>query len=219
MKKLLILCAAAGSLALGTGRPQAAETNLVQNISLRLLALSQGLSTTNKTIVNENLETATIDTKRLISALGSATTNVFSKNAQLQLITTLMDGTNDDSIIVVRDGTNPPVRVGMFFTLTNFSSQVHSATFKSGVLVTETRYRYRGFDLHDDTNFPSLDLHITSSGIWRDTFDDIISKGHVLGRNSSASFDLNGRGNTGDTNHEFVVEGSFSLGLGKVIVK
>lgn len=216
MKKLATLTIT-GLLALGSSQINAAQTNLVQNLSLKLVAYSQGLSTTNKNIVNENLNTGTISTKQVISVLGTATTNDFSSSAALVVVTPLVGGTNGTPSIVINDGSNS-VDVTSFFNITNYSNEAHSATFKSGTLVTETRYRFRGFDLVDNTNYPSLGLHFATAGLWTDSINPIVSRAGVLGYNSEVTFTVNGKGESGSTKN-LVLTGTISLGSGKVIVK
>src|SRR5437762_9691225 len=113
----------------------APHTNVVQNINIKIVAYSEGETTTNGTVVNEPVIKQIKITKDIIKLLGDATTNTFSASAKLLLVTSLTFGGSPS--ILVKDGTNE-VFVSEFFSYDDVgSSDVEGGTLNTVSGVTK----------------------------------------------------------------------------------
>src|SRR5947208_2795294 len=83
-------------------RANAAVTNLVQTINLKLTVYTEDDTTTNASTVTTPVVKLSKATKDIIGLLGDATGNTFTTKAKLILVTTL--GGSEDTSIFVRDG-------------------------------------------------------------------------------------------------------------------
>jgi hypothetical protein len=169
---------------------RADQTNLVQNLTIRLVAISQGPTETNRNIIRTSTDFARVGTAEVIQQLGTATGNNFSEQANLLVVTPLPGGS---PAIVVRDGTSS-VDVSSFFVYevkTGFvtSSQSNTRTGRS----SSTDYSVERLALVDSASFPALTLHFDVQGIAVDTMSTAPNTGpHAdLNANVSGSGDQN----------------------------
>src|SRR5437879_5472104 len=100
MKRPLMLTAVAILLAAATISSQADQTNIVQNLRVQLFGVTQGDTTTIDPITITSVKVDMISTRDVISALGTATGNTFSRAARLVVVTPLVGG---GSKVQVRD--------------------------------------------------------------------------------------------------------------------
>lgn len=176
----------------------AAQTNLVQNITLTINAVSQGSSTTNGTIVTKTVVRQRLSTLDVIAALGSSTGNSFSSTAKLLQVTPLPDG---DAMIVVKDGTNVVDVTGFF------SNQRRSQTMESSVVDqatgkgTATDLDIQRFQLQDNEPLPNLSLHFDARGLTTTKSKSLLdSQGTVIGEAHQVLASLSGDGDHNGTN-------------------
>ncbi len=107
-------------ISLGVFQAQADQTNVVQNLAVHLRGVQPGGPVTNQSIIKTGLRPAKIENRDIITALGTATSNLFSRAARLVIVTPLGGG---DSSIQVRDG-NLQVEVTGFFRHEQVSESV-----------------------------------------------------------------------------------------------
>lgn len=157
----------AASIALfGAFLCRADQTNLVQNLSLRLGGIEQGSTQTNRNIVRTSADPVRVGTSEVIQQLGTTTGHSFSDQAILVLVTPLPGGI---PAIVIRDGTSA-VDVSSFFVYeikTGFVSSSQS-NLRSG-RSSSTDFSVQRLALVDSANYPALTLHFDVQGIAVDT--------------------------------------------------
>jgi hypothetical protein len=159
MNHLSKLTALASFCVLGVSSIQADQTNLVQDLNLRLMGLTQGADRANGT---RTVNPTTFGTREVISLLGAATGNTFSRAAELVVITPLPAGT---PTFAVRDGANA-VDVSSFFTYQQLggaleSSEMNSRTGRSSTV----DYSLQRLALRDSASYPALTAHFDVQGI------------------------------------------------------
>ncbi len=203
MKKLLALAALA-TLTFNVARAQPVETDLVQRVTFRLTAISQGAGKTRPSgVVVSNATTSVINTRDVIGWLGTATGITFS-NASLLVIRPLADGSV--SRVVVRqtvNGSSVDADVTAFFARVSGDVSVNQATYAPDGSVNGTFYGIQGFTLQD-TPIYTLPAHFTVSGFGITTVTTLVNrKGNKVGIADEGSVD-NAAG-TGDNNGSPVI--------------
>lgn len=158
----IIKFALAALLCLEATQLKADQTNLVQQLSIRLDAVSQSGTETNRNIVRTGLDFGRVVTSEVIKQLGTATGNSFSDKASLVVVTPLPDG---NSAIVVRDGV-ASVDVSAFFVYEAKSgavttSQVNVKTGRG----SSSSYAIERLALVDSPAHPPLTLHFDVQGV------------------------------------------------------
>jgi hypothetical protein len=192
----LKLTAIAALFAVATLRANADTTNLVQDVSIQLTGYRQGAPRTNSTSIVVSVDTTSVGTAGVISALGAATGNSFSTGARLVSVTPVAGG---DSSVQVRDGGNT-VDVTMFFSHQQFGDTlVTSITSRSTGRTSESDFSVQRFALHDAGGFPALTLHFDVQGI---TENDDTAVGGVSSPGSTLTGNVVG---TGDRNGRFMI--------------
>jgi len=130
MKTMLKLGALAIMMIAGAAQTNAATTNLVQNIGFNLVFYEQGTNLSTNLPTDLSLKRLRVTTKDIIAALGTATSNSFSADARLVLVTDLAS-TNGAGTIEIQEGTNA-VDVSSYFTETNSAFSVTGSFYKGG---------------------------------------------------------------------------------------
>jgi hypothetical protein len=190
---------AAVFLGLAAFQAQADHTNLVQNVNIRLLGITQGGTRTNGVFVTTTVSTVRVGTGAVIGALGAATGNSFSDQAQLVAVTILPDG---PAYIQVRDGSND-VDVTGFFSHESLSDSVSTSVLNTGTgRSAETDYSIQRFTLHD---VPTLSFDVQGIATERlsnaatprsDLSADVVGSGNSNGQLLILQGSINVRGGT-----------------------
>ena len=190
--KIFKLAIAAALAFVCTGQLRAQQTNQVQNLSIQLFGFSQGGSNQFATMVETNVNFERIDTRRVIQALGAATSNSFSIVSKLVMVTPSSGG---DVSVQVRDGSNAPVDVSGFFTFEAVSDSVNGSVFNTktghGASVS---YEIARFALRDDGDVP-LNLHFDVRGFTtcNSTTPSTTARNSTLNANVSGVGERNGQ--------------------------
>jgi len=191
----------------------AAQTNAVQFINVQLTLLTQGDYETNKPATNDvsaTVQRTTIDTKDVISWLGTATTNTFSSHAKLVRVKHFNAVTNETTI-EVRDGTNtPPVDVSAFFANSTSAVTVDASIVNTATgLVTGKQFEVFHLVL---TNAPNFNLipHFHVAGLTVVNFVAVGSGKTVLIADEVRAANLAGSGRI-DVGDPGIVVGSLTL--------
>ena len=124
MKRTLKLAMLATVLSLAAIQAGADQTNLVRTLTIQLVGLKQGDSSTTRNITTTTVDRARIDTRDLIDAISAVTGLTFSTQAQLVVITPLPNGY---PMVAIRDaGTSTDV--SPFFGYEKVSQAVGKST-------------------------------------------------------------------------------------------
>jgi hypothetical protein len=194
------LTAIAALFAVAAFRTNADTTNLVQDVGIQLTGFRQGGPRTNSTSIIVGVDTTSVGTAGVISALGAATGNSFSTGARLVSVTPVAGG---DSSVQVRDGGNT-VDVTMFFSHQQFGNTINtSITSRSTGRTSESDFSVQRFALHDAGGFPALSLNFDVQGI---TENDDTSVGGVSSPGSNVTANVVG---TGDRDGRFMIMQGF----------
>lgn len=149
-------------LSVGAWRAQADQTNVVQDLTIRLDGLAQGPTVTNGNTAITRTRERHINDGDVVAALGKALGTDFSSTANLVVVTPI-DGGN--SAIQVRDG-GTSTDVSAFFVHEQAGSSVGSSELnlrtKRG---NSTDYSIQRFALKDVADVAALGLHFDVSGI------------------------------------------------------
>jgi len=149
-------------LSVGAWRAQADQTNVVQELTIRLDGLTQGPTVTSGNVAITSTRGRHINDGDIIAALGTALGTAFSDASKLLVITPIDGGT---STIVVRDGSTS-TDVSAFFVHEQNSGTVSSSELnlrtKRG---NSTDYSVQRFALKDVLDLSPLGLHFDVSGI------------------------------------------------------
>jgi hypothetical protein len=190
--------AAVSTLLLYALPSMAAQTNLVQNISIVAKTISQGGSVTNGTLVTTGVNKGLLTTANIIQTLGASTGDSFASTAKLLLVSPLPSGS---ASIVVRDGTNEVDVTGFFV------DQIRSDTMEGSVLDTSTGkmkatdYDIQRFQLVDQGGFPNLDTHFDARGVTVTKSKTLVNgAGAVIGQAHQVLAVLAGDGDRNNTN-------------------
>jgi hypothetical protein len=206
--KALKLPALIAVLVLGILQAHADQTNLVQNLNLRLFGYQQGGTTTNRSLVVTSVDTVRMDTRQVMRALAAATANTFTPASKLVLVTPLDGGA---PAIQVRDGENT-VDVSGFFIWEQIGEAINSSVLNTrlGASVQNT-YRLQRLVLQDAEGCPALPEHFDVRGLATKTTT-------TSGRGAGESLILEVVG-TGDLNGEFlIIQGTISAFGGQLEV-
>nr|AUN37542.1 hypothetical protein [uncultured bacterium] len=103
---------------------RADQTNFVQALQVRLQALKQGGTSTNRNVVTTSVNTEVINNRDITAALGPVTGNNFAPTARLVMVTPVGGG---NSKVEVRDG-NSKVDVTAFFVFEQVGAAVTQGT-------------------------------------------------------------------------------------------
>jgi len=198
----------------------ATQTNIVQNLTFKLTAWSQGSTTTNGTLVKVTANKQSIVTKDIIGWLGTATTNSFT-NAQLLVINPL-GAPATKSLIIVRQTTRlspnhvvtKNVDVSDFFGMVTFAATVNNYSYNksNNVVNPGTYYGYWGFYLLGDTNHPALPVTFQVTGLGVDSAVNIVNaKKKNVGL--ADQFSIANAAGYGDVNGQpFILGGNILIG-------
>lgn len=208
---LLLLVSAAGA--------QAAHTNLVQNLTFKLTAWSQGSTVTNGNLVTVSAITQSIITKDIIDWLGLATTNSFT-NAQLLMVNDFGEPATK-SVVIVRSripltkksAITNDVDVSDFFASVTYAATVNNYSYNNtnNAVNPGTYYGYWGFYLLSDTNHPALPVTFQVSGLGVDSAVNLVGKKkQVFG--VVDQFSITNAAGIGQVNgHPFIIAGNISI--------
>lgn len=172
MKHTTEFAVIAAVLCLAPAHARADRTNLVGNLSIRLLGFKQGGTTTTRNTTTTSVNRVRLDTRDIINALGTATGNAFSDAARLVLIRPFSYGY---PTIAIRDGGNSFDVTGLVLQ-DRLSDSVGSSTInnRSGRYVAST-YSIDRLTLQDAPGYPPLTLHFSVSGLTTDTLSNVAS--------------------------------------------
>jgi len=202
MNQHVKVSAAAALLILGIVQSKAGQTNLVQDLNIRLGGITQGPTQTSRNVTTTTTSSVRVGTAAVIKQLGTATGNSFSDKANLVVVTPLPSGT---SAIAIRDG-NTSVDVSSFFVYEVKSGFVTSSesNLKTG-RSSSTDYSIQRLALVDSAGNPALSLHFDVQGIAVET--------STTGPNTATRTELDaGVSGWGDENGAaLILEGSFRV--------
>ena len=160
MKKLkLAFLAALATLAVVQTHAQ--QTNLVQNIRIQLWAVTQGGTTSNSFITTTTANFQSVDSRRIIAALGDATGNTFGRNSTLVLVTPLNGGPPS---VQVRNGSTIVDVSGFLYVQPVGDPVLSSVTNNRNGRSFSTIYSIVRLTLQDLDGYPALNLHFDVSG-------------------------------------------------------
>jgi len=219
MKNHLKLCSFIFLTSLSVISSQGTQTNLVQSLTFKLTAWSQGTTTTNGSIVTVKANSQSIVTKDILTWLGVATTNNFT-TSQLLVINQL--GVPDSkSYMVVRTkvgNVTNNVDVSAFFGIITYAPTVNSYSYSlvNNAISPGNYYGYWGFYLLENPSCPLLPVTFSLNGFGVDSVVNVIgTKKVILGQADQFSV-TNGVG-TGQVNgNPFVITGNVSI-TGKTV--
>jgi hypothetical protein len=191
MKTLKIAALAVVAMAVGVQAQAEQQTNLVQNLSIQLVGVSQGSPFSFGGTSGTNVNNVFIGTRQVIQALGSATANTFSSASRLVVVTPIEGG---DAHIQVRDGSNT-VDVTDFLVAQEVSGSVDgSVSTLRPVRSTSVSYLISRFALQD-MDGATLSLHFDVNGfttINSSTGGFFGAQGPTTNANVSGTGDRNG---------------------------
>ena len=220
MKTYLKLGALALLAAASTASIPAATTNLVQNLTFKMTAWTQGTTVTNGNIVSVPAIAHSIVTKDIIGWLSTATTNNSFTNSQLVVINQL-GVPESKTVIMVRTKsklskkqsvTNDVDVSGFFATVANAATvNNYSYNNSSNVVNPGTYYGYWSFYFLSDTNHVLLPVTFLVTGLGVDTAVNITGpKKAVLGL--ADQFGITNAAGTGMMNNTpFIIGGNIVI--------
>jgi hypothetical protein len=169
MKRTLRLALLATALSLTAMQAGADQTNLVRSLTIQLVGLKQGDSSTTRNTTTTTLDRARVDTRDVIDAISAVTSVQFSPQAQLVVITPLPDGA---PMVAIRDaGTSTDVSPFFGFEKVSEAVSRSTANTKTGKY-TGSSYSIQRFALQDFLAYGALSLHYNVSGIAVETFSN-----------------------------------------------
>ena len=162
MKNSIRYAVMATCITLAQVQAHADQTNLVRTLDINLVGIEQGDTTTKGNVTTANVNTVNVGSDDIVAAIGKATGNNFSPNAQLVVITPVW---SDEGTVAIRDGGNS-VDVTAFFAQTHLSDVVgkYTANRKNGK-ATGSNYTLEQFTLQDVGGYQPLALHYVVSGM------------------------------------------------------
>jgi hypothetical protein len=219
MKKLLTLTSIVALLVAGGAKTVSAQdmvTNEVVALNYQLTMVLQGPTTTSRTTVTTDVQKVDLTSADIIQALGTATGNTFSRNAQLELLTPMNSLDYWAWTVRVQDGSNSVDVTGFFTHQPGNAVGSATANTRNGN-VNATTYSDDTFGIVDSGGFPSLSLHFSGDGFTTAVSDGVVTRGKVVGQIDRITADLSG---TGDYQGNFaVVKGTLSgVGIGTALV-
>jgi hypothetical protein len=166
------------------------QTNLVRNLDISLVGIEQGGTSTAGNVTTIGVDNVNVETADIVGAIGVATGNNFSSNAQLVAIMPLSGGS---ATVAIRDGGNS-VDVTAFFAESYLSDVVEKSTFHSKTgKANGSNYSLQQFSLQDSSAYQPLALHYVVSGV---TVEDF-SIPAIPGPRSELSAEVSGTGDIG----------------------
>jgi hypothetical protein len=207
MKTLLKLTVIA-IVAFAAAQLRAAQTNLVQTISMGITAYQEGDVSTNGSIVTQPVIILKRATKDIIQLIAGALNTSISTKAKLLLITPIPE---DDPTIVIQDGTNRVDVTGFFDVDTQASLGGFSVNTVSGV-GKGTEYQIFRLRLRDNGG-QILEAHFDVTGLSTVKTATIGKPGAVIGEARGISAVLFGTGDFTDglVTHDLIVQVTLSV--------
>jgi hypothetical protein len=191
MKTFKMAVLAVVAMAVGVQAHASTQTNLVQNLNIQLVGVSQGSAFSFGGTSGTNINTVVIGTRQIIQALGTATGNTFSFRSSLVVVTPT-DGSA--AHIQVRDGGNT-VDVTDFLMAQELSPSVDgSVSTVRPARATSVSYLISRFVLQD-ADGATLPFHFDVNGfttINSSTGGFFGSQGPTTDANVSGTGDRNG---------------------------
>ncbi len=143
------------------------QTNLVRTITINLSGFEQGSTTTSKNVTTQVAPAVNIGNTDIIAAIGVATGESFSTNAQLVVVTSVSD---DSTTMQIRDGANQ-VDVTAFFGQNYLTSPIEKSTSNSKTgKGSGSYYSLDEFFLADPGSYNPLSEHYDVSGMTTEDF-------------------------------------------------
>jgi hypothetical protein len=199
MKLYLKLTVAGLVMTLAVTGTRAAQTNLVQVMSIVASAYAQGPIVTNGNVVSATTPLLKFATPAVIQALGASVGSNFSSTAKLLMVTPLLP--SDVAGIFVQDGTNRTDVTGFFLI------QETTDTMRRFVLDLNTgkaaavSYDVERLRLRDQGGFPNLTMHLDIRGFTTVTAKTVVNGGGtVIGEAPQVSAIAAGDGDWNQTN-------------------
>jgi hypothetical protein len=219
MNACIKLCSMALLTIASAATVQASQTNVVQSLTIKMTAWSQGPTTTNGTTVTVKANSQSIATKDILGWLGTATTNNFG-SSQL-LVMNQLGVPESQSRIIARTitkvsktlSTTNNVDVSGFFGSVTYAATVNNYSYNSSSNVVNpgTYYGYWGFYLLNNANYPPLPVTFQVSGLGVDSAVDITNtKKAVLGLADNFSI-TNAAGIGMMGTNEFIIGGNIII--------
>jgi hypothetical protein len=213
-----------GLIFAGVAGVQSAQTNIVQTLTFKLTAWSQGATTTNGNLVSVTASQQSIITKDVIGWIGTATTNSFT-NAQLLVINELGVPAAKTHIVVrtktpvtKKSSITNDVDVSDFFASVTYAATVNQYSYNlTNHVVGPGTYRgYWGFYLLEDPAFPALPVTFQVSGFGVDSAVNLVDKKkQVLGL--ADQFSITNAAGIGQVNGKpFIIGGNIVIS-GKIL--
>ena len=203
------LAAVAVALVTAITQAHADQTNFVQTLHVRLLAMKQGGATTNRNVVVTSVDTERLETRQIIGGIGAVIGNNFSRSSRLVLVTPVEGGLPG---IEIREG-DSKVDVTGFFAFEQIGGSVTRGVqfLRTGDSV-QTTFSIQRLALQDFPGYPSLALHFDVRGLGIDTVNSRDGNGPRLDFRA----DVTGSGDSGGS--PIVIQGSISTSGGTLEV-
>jgi hypothetical protein len=219
MKTYLKLVLFACLTSAGVSSSQATQTNLLQALSFKLTAWSQGAPVTNGNTVTIKANSQSVVTKDILTWLGVATTNNFT-GAQLLMVNQLgVPSSKSHTIVRVKvAGVTNNVDVSAFFGVVTYAPTVNSYSYNvsNNIVSAGKYYGYWGFYFLETTNNPLLPVTFHVNGFGVDSVVNVTGKNKVVLGLADQFGITNGVG-TGQMNgNPFLVTGNVSI-TGKTV--
>ena len=219
MKNLLKCATLGATLCLTTGQLGAAQTNLLQYLTIRGALTYQGSSVTNSsgTIVTKSTSRTTFGNADFIRRLGTLGGVNFSSAAKLVIIRNL-DGNHID--IVVQDG-GMMMDAGSYLEIEFADPTVETSSERQDTgSVSATRYQLLSVKLKDSGNFGDLGIGFEAEGlatIKRKTLF-LENKPRMLDRTTATLIGAGKSDKDGGGEREFIAQLTFTITGGTVEV-
>lgn len=207
--KSLKLAALTIAIVTAITQAHADQTNFVQTLHVRMSAMKQGGTTTNRNVVITSVDTERLDTRQIIGGIGAVIGNSFSRSSRLVIVTPVEGGIPG---IEIRDG-DSKVDVTGFFVFEQIGGSVTRGVhfLRTGDSV-HTTFSIQRLALQDFPGYPSLTLHFDVRGLGVDTVNSRDENGSPLDFRADVS-------GSGDSNGSpIVIQGSISLSGGTIEV-
>src|SRR5882762_6160711 len=164
--KSLKLAAVTVALFTAITQAHADQTNFVQTLHVRLSAMKQGGTTTNRNVVVTSVDTDRLDTRQIIGGIGAVIGNTFSSTSRLVLVSPVAGG---NPSIEIRDASSK-VDVTGFFVFEQIGGSVTRGVhfLRTGDSVQST-FSIQRLALQDVSGYPSLSLHFDVRGLATDS--------------------------------------------------
>lgn len=207
--KLLKLAALTVAFVTAITQAHADQTNFVQTLHVRLTAMQQGGTTTNRNIAVTSIDTDRLESRQIISGIGAVIGNSFSRSSRLVLVTPV-DGGNPSIEIRDRDS---KVDVTSFFVFEQIGASVtRGAQFLRTGDSFQTTFSIQRLALQDSADYPALALHFDVRGLAVDTLNSRDENGSPL------DFRADVFGNGDSNGSPTVIHGSINVSGGSIEV-